>query len=237
MPPSRDPADETLRVELPPDETGPVPVSVVHADTRWFGVPPPLVLLLLSLGAFAGAIVCFLGPWPFWIILLGVAGLLAAAFLEVAKRRPDSAFTRVSADAAVAARRRAGTSLELLWARSRAVAERQRVHTSRSVIESERRAARLRLAEAVRSEDDADAAMLRERLAELDRAEEELGERFDERIAQADDRVRRVRLSAAETMVVVPEPYPPPDEGNPPTPAPVPEPYPPPDEDSRRPAA
>jgi hypothetical protein len=31
----------------------------------------------------------------------------------------------------------------------------------------------------------------------------------------------------------VPEPYPPPDEGTPPAPAPVPEPYPPPDEADR----
>jgi hypothetical protein len=44
-------------------------------------------------------------------------------------------------------------------------------------------------------------------------------------------------MSVEQTMVVRPEPYPPPDEGDPPTPAPVPEPYPPPEEDSRRPAA
>ena len=237
MPPSRDPADETLRVELPPDEIGPVPVSVAHADTRWFGVPPPVVLLVLAVGSFVGAIVCFTGPWPFGIILLGVSGLCVAAFVEVAKRRPDSAFTRVAADAAVAGRRRAGTSLELLWARSRAVAERQRVHTARSVIESERRSARLRLAEAERSEDGPEAAALRRRLEELDHAEEKLGEATAPRIARADERVRQVRLSAAETLVVTPEPYPPPDEGDPPTPAPVPEPYPPPDEKSRRPAA
>lgn len=37
-------------------------------------------------------------------------------------------------------------------------------------------------------------------------------------------------MTAFETPDLPSEPYPPPDEGNPPTPAPVPEPYPPPDE-------
>ncbi len=206
MPRSHDAADETLRVELPPSETGPVPVSVAHANTRWFGVPPPIVLLVLAVAAFVGAIVCFAGPWPFGIILLGVSGLLGAAFVEVAKRRPDSAFTRLSADAAIGARRRAGTSLELLWARMRAVAERERVQTARSVIESERRSARLRLAEAERSGDDDEAAALRTRLDDLDRAETRLGERSAPRIAVAEERVRRMRLASAQTVAVAPEP-------------------------------
>ena len=36
--------------------------------------------------------------------------------------------------------------------------------------------------------------------------------------------------SSFEAPEIVPEPWPPPDEGTPPTPEPVPEPYPPPDE-------
>jgi len=105
------------------------------------------------------------------------------------------------------------------------------------VIESERRSARLRLGEALQSEDEDAAAAARQRLAELDRAEAALQPRLEERLAVADERIRRVRMSVERTMVVRPEPYPPPDEGDPPAPAPVPEPYPPPEEDSRRPAA
>ena len=41
---------------------------------------------------------------------------------------------------------------------------------------------------------------------------------------------RVVDASSFETPEIVPEPWPPPDEGSPPTPEPVPEPYPPPDE-------
>jgi hypothetical protein len=238
MPASRDQADQTRRVQLPPEETGPVPVSLVHAEPRWFGVPPPLLLLGLAALSFALAVVLFaVGSWPFGLILLGLAAFLTAGFLEVARRRPDSTFTRASSHAASDARSWASARVELVRARSSALAEAQRVRGSRSVIESERRAARLRLGEALQSEDEEAAEAARQRLAELDRAEAALQPRLEERLALADERIRRVRMSVERTMVVQPEPYPPPDEGDPPTPAPVPEPYPPPDEDSRRSAA
>jgi hypothetical protein len=77
----------------------------------------------------------------------------------------------------------------------------------------------LRLGEAMRSGDDEAAAAARERLEELERAETALHGRVETRRAQADERIRKVRLSVEQTMVVKPEPNPPPDE------------------DSRRPAA
>jgi hypothetical protein len=215
-----------------------VPVSLVHAEPRWFGVPPPLLLFGVAVLSFALAVALFVaGSWPFGLILLGLAALLTAAFLEVARRRPDTAFTHASSQAAMGARSWASSRLELVRARSTALAAEQRVRGARAVIESERRAARLRLGEALKSEDEEAAEAARERLAELDRAESGLHGRLEERLALADERIRRVRMSVQQTMVVRPEPYPPPDEGDPPTPAPVPEPYPPPDEDSRRPAA
>jgi hypothetical protein len=238
MPASRDQADQTRRVPLPPEETGPVPVSLAHAEPRWFGVPPPLLLLGLAASSFAIALALFaVGSWPFGLILLGLTAFLAAGFLEVARRRPDSAFTRASSKAASGARSWASSRVELARAWSSALAEAQRVRGARSVIESERRSARLRLGEALQSEDEDAAAAARQRLAELDRAEAALQPRLEERLAVADERIRRVRMSVERTMVVRPEPYPPPDEGDPPAPAPVPEPYPPPEEDSRRPAA
>jgi hypothetical protein len=197
-----------------------------------------MLLLGLAVLSFAIAVALFVvGRWPFGLILLGLTAFLAAGFLEVARRRPDSRLTRASSQAASGARSWASWRLELARARSSALAEAQRVRGARSVIESERRAARLRLGEALQSEDEEAAEAARQRLAELDRAEAALQPRLEERLALADERIRRVRLSVERTMVVRPEPYPPPDEGDPPTPAPVPEPYPPPEEDSRRPAA
>jgi ABC-type multidrug transport system fused ATPase/permease subunit len=219
MPASRDQAEDTRRLELP-DETGSVPVSVAYAETRWFGVPPPLLLLGVAAASFAVAIVLFaVGSWPVGLVLLGLSALLAAAFLETARRRPDSAFTRASAGAAGGARTWASTQLDLVRARSRAIAEVQRVRATRSVIESERRMAALRLGEALSSEDGEAAEAARERLLALEQAENALDGREEAWKAQAAERIRRVRFSAQETMVVMPEPSPPPDD------------------DSRRPAA
>ena len=206
MPGSRDQADQTRRVQLPPEETGPVPVSLARAEPRWFGVPPPMLLLGLAVLSFAIAVALFaVGRWPFGLILLGLTAFLAAGFLEVARRRPDSTFTRASSQAASGARS---------WA-----------------------SARLELGEAVHRDDEPAAQAARGRLAELDAIEVDLRDRLAAHLSSAEERIRRSKLSVQETMVRVPEPYPPPDEGTPPTPAPVPEPYPPPEEDSRRPAA
>ncbi len=253
MHPSHDPADETVGIQLPPTETGPVPVSIAHAEARWFGVPPPFALLVLVVAAVAAGIALVAGGrWPYGLILLGVAALLGALFLEVARRRPDSRLTRASADAAVGARDHARATVESLIARSSAVAETQRARTARAVIRADRREALLRLGEAAYRDDEVAAHDVRETLSGLDRAEEELEARLEARIAESDARVRSARLSVQQTMLVrpdgeatppvppqIPEPYPPPDEGTPPLPAPVPEPSPnpEPEEDSRRPAA
>ncbi|HEY2074267.1 MAG TPA: hypothetical protein VGG88_11890 [Gaiellaceae bacterium] len=225
MPASPDPADQTRRVPLPPSETGPVPVSVSRAEVRWFGVPP--LGLLVGVAVFTLAIALALlagGSWAIGLGLLGIAALLGAAFLQISE---------AGIPAWVPAR------LEILRARSGAIAESQRVHASRAVIESERRMARLRLGEAERSDDEEAARTARERLSELDRSEAALAGRAESRRAEADERIRRVRFSTEETMIVTPkpEPYPPPDEGDPPVPAPIPEPSPQRGEDSRRPAA
>src|SRR2546423_934791 len=90
MPGSRDQADQTRRVQLPPEETGPVPVSLARAEPRWFGVPPPMLLLGLAVLSLAIAVALFaVGRWPFGLILLGLTAFLAAGFLQVARRPPD----------------------------------------------------------------------------------------------------------------------------------------------------
>lgn len=229
MPVSPDPADQTRRVPLPPSETGPVPVSVSQAEVRWFGVPPLGLLLGVSVVTFVIAVVLLAGgSWAIGLGLLGIAALLGAAFLQ---------FSGAGIGEGVPAW--ASARLEIFRARSGAIAESQRVHASRAVIESERRMARLRLGEAERSGDEEAAQTARERLSELDRSEAGLAGRVETRRAEADERIRAVRFSREQTMIVTPqpEPYPPPDEGDPPVPAPIPEPSPQRGKDSRRPAA
>jgi hypothetical protein len=197
MPASPHHADETRRLPLPPDETGPVPISLSRAEPRWFGVPPPLLLFGLAVLSFALAVALFAGgSWPFGLILLGLAALFTAVFLEIARRRPS--------DAVRGARSWASSRLELLVARSSAVANEQRLRGDQAVIEAERRAALLRLGEAVQSDDTAAGAAARERLAELDRAEDALRGKLAVRLNQADERVRRARMSIQQTAIVRP---------------------------------
>jgi hypothetical protein len=229
--PASSPGGTTLQSELPPEEVGPVPISFQRAEPRWFGVAPPLVLLGLAVVLLVLAIALFAGGhWPYGLILLGLAALLFAAFLELARRRPHSRVTRHATDV----RERAGSTWETWRTRAAAAAEARRIQSGLNVLESERRTALLELGEAAHRGDSRAEAEVRARLDELDARESELRERLDEQLAQAGERIRLAKLSVQETMMVKPnepsQPYPPPDEGNPPTPAPVPEPYPPPDE-------
>jgi hypothetical protein len=226
-------AGETVRAPLPPEETGPVPVSVQRTETHWFGVAPPHLLLGLAAVALIFSIALFAtGHWPFGLILLGIGALLLAGFLEAARRRP-AASEKISqiSRASVDARERARSSWETLRARQAAAGELRRIQNGLASLEPERRAAYQQLGIAAHARDSAGEAAARARLTDLERRERELRAELDRAHEDAGERIRRARLPVQETMMVVPgEPVPPPDEGTPPQPATVPEPYPPPDE-------
>jgi hypothetical protein len=209
-----------VQAAVPPNETGPVPVSLQRSEPHWFGIAPPHVLLGIAVIAFVFAIVLFAtGHWPYGLILLGAAALLLAAFLEAARRRPDSGVTRAS----VNARERTRSSWETLRARQVATVEARRIQSALLMLESDRGRALQDLGAAAHAQDSTAEAAVRARLAELDAQEAALGE--------ADERIRKARLPVQETMMVLPtEPSPPPGEATPPQPAIVPEPYPPPNE-------
>jgi hypothetical protein len=220
----------TVRAELPPSETGPVPVSVSHVEPRWFGVTPPMLLFALALAGLVLAIALFAtGNWPFGLIVLGVATLLFLGFLEVARRKPDTAVTRRSAEAIDDVRARAGSMIEALGVRGRAARETARLRHELVGLHAYRRELLAAFGDAVYR--DVDAEPLRTQLQELDARAANLAAELQQVAVAARERIENARLAVQETqMVAVPEPYPPPDEGNPPAPVPIPEPYPPPDE-------
>jgi hypothetical protein len=195
---------------VPLDETGPVPVSLQRSEPHWFGVAPPHVLLATAAIAFVFAIVLFAtGHWPYGLILLGAAALLLAAFLEAARRRPDSGVTRVSIDA----RERARSSWETLRARQAATVEARRIHSALLLLESDRGRALQDLGAAAHAGDAAAEAGVRAHLAELDAHEVELRTRLDTTLGEADERIRKARLPVQDTMLVLPtEPGPDPSD-------------------------
>jgi zinc ribbon protein len=205
------------------------PASYRQAEPHWFGVAPPQLLLGVAVVLLVFALVLFAtGHWPYGLIVLGVGALLLAAFLEAAKRRPGNhAFLRTSSQA----RERAQSAMETWRVRSAAAAELRRVRHALMLLESDRRDLLLDLGGAAHRGDTAAEATLRERLTELDAAEERLRGELDSALTDAGERIRKARLPVEETMMVLPsEPAPPPGEADPPQPAIVPEPYPPPDE-------
>jgi hypothetical protein len=215
-------------VELPPPEVGPVPRSLHEAEPRWFGVTPPSLLLGLTTLLFVLAIVLFaVGHWPYGLILLGLAALLLAVFLEAARRRPEE---HAAVRAGTEARERVRSRLEELRARSAASAEARRIQSGLLLVDGERKARLADLGAAAHARDGAAEAAARAALADLDLRELELRRRLDEQLEAAGERIRKAKLPVQDTMMVTPTQPPDPSPGQPPQPAVVPEPYPPPDE-------
>jgi hypothetical protein len=215
--------------ELLEEEHEPGPVSLQVSEPHWFGLTPPQVLLGVAGAALLLAIVLFaLGHWPYGLILLGLAALLLAAFMEAARRRPDA---HPTARAGLVVRERTQSVLEELRARSTATAEARRIQSGLLLVETERRQALSELGAAAHAHDSTAEAGARAKLTELDEREWALTGELEERLAAAGERIRKARLPVQDTMMVLPtEPAPPPDEADPPQPAVVPEPYPPPNE-------
>jgi len=196
-----DSASSTVRVELPPNETGPVPVRMQHAETHWFGVAPPQLLLAVATGTCVLALVLFAtGHWPYGLILLGIGALLLVSFLEAARRRPTSPVTRASANA----RERARSAWEAYRVRSFAAAELRRLHNGLVVLEQERRAALLNLGAAAHAGESTAEAAVRARLDELDRREADLRAQLESALEEVGERIRKARLPVQETVKVLP---------------------------------
>jgi len=239
-------AGGTKVMEIPPDETGRVPVHYERAEPRYYGLTPTTLVLVLAAAALTLAIVLFVtGRWPFGLILVGVSLLLVLVFFEAASRKPDGAVARSTAEALDAFRARAGAAADSLATRGRAARrvltlrrELQRMGLLRAQLLSE-------LGEAVYRGDEQATETARGQVAELDELAAQREAEMQAVVAQAQERLQRRRLEVQPTEMVelpeepaapgeaepggpvrIPEPYPPPDEGNPPQPAIIPEPSP-----------
>ena len=219
----------TKILELPPDETGQVPVAYMNADRRYYGVTPMVLVAVLAAAGIAFAIVLVAtGHWPIGLVLLGVSVLLVLVTVETRAVRDRAS---VAADS-FATRGRATTRILGLRRELRKMA----VLRGRLLFE---------LGEAVYRGDDPATEAARRRVAELDEARQQREAEMQSVIAETQDRLHRRRLEVQPTAMVelpeepsapgeqdpggpavIPEPYPPPDEGNPPEPAIIPEPGP-----------
>jgi len=156
-------------MELPPEDTGRVPVNVVEAEPRLFGMTPPLLAFGLSTAALAlGIVFLVLGRWVVGGVLLALAVALLALFIDRARRRPTSPLTQTSSrlvDSVVARTRFAAGSLGA-W--SRAGRDVVRLRREIRALALERQRTQLTLGDAAYREDKAEITALRARLRDID---------------------------------------------------------------------
>jgi hypothetical protein len=239
---------DTRVLETPPDETGPVPVTVTRVEPRLYGVTPSALVLALAVASLTLTIVFFAtGHWPLGLILLGVTVLLVLLFLEVARRKPAGALSRSTAEAVDSFRERAGVAAEAVAMRGRTARQIYAIRRELARMAQLRRRLLVELGEAVYRGDEEETETARSRVEELDRLAAQREAEMQGVIERAEQRLARRRLEVQPTEVAeqpqepetpapgelnppeparIPEPYPPPDEATPPQPAIIPEPGP-----------
>jgi zinc ribbon protein len=223
--------NETAVEELPPEETGPVPVELATATPRFFGVTPPAAVLALAAASLALGILLLATGHP--IVggaLLGAAIVLALFFAGLVRRLPDTAVARASSGAIDVIRARAGFVAEAVTVHSSARVELFRLRRELAQLVVDRAECARALGEAVYADDASAAESARARMAELDRLISAKEGEMEQVATGAVERIHQAQLQVQPTLIETPEPpappepYPPPTE--PPAPVPVPEPSP-----------
>jgi hypothetical protein len=195
---------DTVRAEVPPNETGPFPVTVAQATPRWFGLPPPSVLLVLAVLLLVVAVVLLiLSAWVAGLLLLGLALLFAAGFLEAGRRKPDTPIVSASIGAVDSARARAGYTAQAFLTRSSARKEIARRRSEAMRLEGERGQLLSRLGAATYT--GADGAAEREAIAALDERIAQLEREAGEIAAGAQERVQAARRQVEPTEIRSPD--------------------------------
>jgi hypothetical protein len=214
--------DVTAVEQIPPEETGQVPVHLTAAAPRYFGITPPLAVFALGVSSLVlGIVVLVAGHVLAGALLLAGAGVFGALFVTASRRLPQTAVARLSARAFHGIRDRAGFAVETVSVQSTARMELFRLRREVSELVARRAEAARELGEAVYVGADDESERARTRMRELD---DDLGAKEAEmtKVAtQANDRIHRAQLQVQPTAVVEPPATP-----EPPQPVTVPDPDP-----------
>jgi hypothetical protein len=188
--------------------------------------PPDPILVVVLLVAAGGIILLVGGEWAWGLVVLLLAGLVFLGQREVERRTARR--TLAALGARVAAHR------DVFTARSRGQVELFRARRELAELEAQRARSYADLGRAVWEEDETGMEATKTALGGLAERVREKEAEIQGMIEQMDERVRRAQAGVAVTEKMesppeparVPEPWPPPDEGDPPEPAIVPEPSP-----------
>jgi hypothetical protein len=190
--------------DLPPVETVPGPVMHESIERRWLGLPARFVLLCLGFASFGAAIGLFAtGSWAWGIVMLLLAIILLAALGE-ANRRNAGVWMQHSSRLTADGRAHAATAAEVWRTKLDASLDRWRTRSRLAAIDVERGPALQALGEAVWRGDKLGERQARQRLVELEQEAKHLEEELAERLAGADERIRKARLPVQDTVMVTP---------------------------------
>jgi hypothetical protein len=228
---------DTVVQEVPATEDGPTPVEPHISERRYFGVPPAGVLLgLAAVGLIAAIGLLASGLWPWALIALGLSLFLLTGFISAERQGPREEGRASRTFSSV--RSHAGVAKETIAAQGSARIELARLRRDASGLARQRSERARELGEAVYASNTTATEELKERMKEID---DELAAKEAQMATvtiDAQERIGRAKLQVQPTQVVgetpdeppepatVPEPSPPPDEGQPPQPAQIPEPSP-----------
>jgi hypothetical protein len=237
---------ETAVQQVPPSETGPVPVDEFVAERKFFGVPPSTLLFGIGVaGLTLGILLLATGHVAWGLVLLSFSFGVLALFVSQTRRLPGQAsgVARASVAALDAVRARAGAAVETVAAHGSARIDLARLRREASELAGAREGLLHELGEAVHGDNRTATKDLKKKLTELDEEIKAKEEEMEKVASQAQERIGQAQLRVQPTQVLpgveeapqpdeppeparVPEPYPPPGEADPPEPPRVPEPYP-----------
>jgi hypothetical protein len=180
-------------------------VNVTRVEPRFFGVPPPEVVLVLAMLALAlGGVLLAGAHWVIGALVLALGLALLPVFVSLAQRFPDAPLVRRSTAGVGTIRSRAGIVTEIGAARVRS---RLRIMSLRAEIErleGERKVRLRELGEAAYEGDRSGMEKRRARVAEVDAQLEAKRGEVASVGAEADERVRRARMEGKPTQIVEP---------------------------------
>jgi hypothetical protein len=206
-------------------QLGPSPETLVRPPSRRHWLPDPYLVISGALGI--GAIVLLATRVWAW----GLVALLGAAVVFLATRAEERRVARLALGGLTA---RFSAGREAFTARSRGQIDLFRARRERAELESERVRALQWLGQAVFYEDEAGMEGARaavqtvvDKIGAKEAEIQALIERTEQQVQRAQAGVRQTeKMEAPPEPARIPEPWPPPDEGDPPEPAQVPEPSP-----------
>jgi hypothetical protein len=189
-----------------------VPGAVVHesGERRWLGMPARFILLCLGFAAFGAAIgLLATGSWAWGAVLLLLAIILLATLGETT-RRGAGVWAQHSSRLAADGRAHAASTAEVWRTKLDASVGRWRTQSRLDAIATERAPALQAFGDAVWRKDKAAEKRVRQRLVELEQEAKRIEDELAERLAGAEERIRRARLPVQQTLMTTPnEPTPP----------------------------